>query len=208
MTGRNYATALLVDLDGVLRHRDPAVVAEIERRHGLPVGAVEAAGNEWNRRKLAVTGELTHQEWTMLLVRELTGPAGDAQRAESAVAEWQRYRGKVDEAALDFVRQVRAEGIRVGLAANATGPLDAELTELGLIDEVDLVVSSWAVRSPKPAKEYFRQACQLLATPPGKVLFLDAEDRAVRGARVAGLSAYRWTGPRDLPYLRAALRPE
>lgn len=33
----------------------------------------------------------------------------------------------------------------------------------------------------------------------------DADDRIVRGARVAGLPAYRWTGPGDVPYLRAAL---
>jgi putative hydrolase of the HAD superfamily len=37
------------------------------------------------------------------------------------------------------------------------------------------------------------------------VLFVDDSDRCVRGARVAGLSAYRWNGPDDLPYLRSAL---
>jgi putative hydrolase of the HAD superfamily len=37
------------------------------------------------------------------------------------------------------------------------------------------------------------------------VLFVDDEDRNVRGAREAGLAAFRWTGPMDLPYVRAAL---
>jgi putative hydrolase of the HAD superfamily len=34
---------------------------------------------------------------------------------------------------------------------------------------------------------------------------VDDDDRVVRGARAAGLSAYRWTGPQHLTYLRKAL---
>jgi len=37
------------------------------------------------------------------------------------------------------------------------------------------------------------------------VLFIDDDDRAVRGARVAGMPAYRWSSRRDFTYLRAAL---
>ena len=44
-----------------------------------------------------------------------------------------------------------------------------------------------------------------METPPERCLFVDDQERNVRGARAAGLSAYRWNGPADLPYLRAAL---
>jgi len=37
------------------------------------------------------------------------------------------------------------------------------------------------------------------------VLFVDDDDRVVRGARAAGLSAYRWAGPEHLSYLRKVL---
>jgi putative hydrolase of the HAD superfamily len=106
---------------------------------------------------------------------------------------------------LTFLREVRAAGVRVGLAAGATDLLDADLAALGLADEVDVVVDSSLVGVHKPTKEFFHEACLALDTPPDRVLFVDDSDRSVRGARAAGLSAYRWNGPRDLPYLRAAL---
>ena len=106
---------------------------------------------------------------------------------------------------LAFVREVRAAGIRVGLGTNATDLLDADLAALGLTEELDVIVNSSVVGVHKPGKEYFQAACEALATPPGRVLFVDDEDRAVAGARVAGLSAHRWSGPADLRYLRAAL---
>jgi putative hydrolase of the HAD superfamily len=37
------------------------------------------------------------------------------------------------------------------------------------------------------------------------VLFVDDDDRMISGARVAGLPAYRWSGPEGLRYVRAAL---
>jgi putative hydrolase of the HAD superfamily len=42
-------------------------------------------------------------------------------------------------------------------------------------------------------------------TDPPRCFFVDDNGRNIRGARVAGLSAYRWNGPTDLPYLRAAM---
>ena len=128
-----------------------------------------------------------------------------ADGARAAVQEWQSYRGEVDPEVLAFVREVRAAGIRVGLGTNATDLLDADLAALDLTDELDVIVNSSVVGVHKPAKEYFQAACEALETPPGRVLFVDDEDRSVAGARVAGLSAHRWSGPADLRYLRAAL---
>ncbi|GAB3955658.1 hypothetical protein GCM10027614_65620 [Micromonospora vulcania] len=111
----------------------------------------------------------------------------------------------MDTEVLDVVREVRAAGIKVGLATNATDLLDADLAALGLTDELDVVVNSSTLGVHKPAPEYFQAACVALATPPARVLFVDDEDWAVRGARSAGLSAHRWGGHADLRYLRAAL---
>ena len=69
-----------------------------------------------------------------------------------------------------------------------------------------MVVNSSVIGVHKPAQEYFQAACVALDTPPARVLFVDDEDWAVRGARAAGLSAHRWGGHADLRYLRAALR--
>ena len=205
---RQRASALLVDLDGVLRRWDPEVAARVERSHGLRPGALYGTAMQWSLLEPAVIGQVSHADWLAGVVDALAGPAGGRENAEAAVAEWDAYRGAVDADVLAFVRSVRSGGVRVGLATNATDALDADLTALGLVDEVDVVVNSAALGVPKPTREYFQQACQALGALPERVLFVDDSDRSVRGARAAGLFAYRWTGPGDVPYLRAALAPE
>ncbi|MFI6780770.1 HAD family hydrolase [Micromonospora sp. NPDC050276] len=202
---RERATALLLDLDGVLRRFDPAVAAGVEREYGLADGVLLEIAMQWGRLQPVLTGQVSHAEWVNSVADALAEPAGGPDRARAAVEQWQRYRGEVDAEVLDFVREVRAAGIRVGLATNATDLLDADLAALGLVGEVDVVVNSSTLGVHKPAPEYFQAACVALATPPARVLFVDDEDWAVRGARSAGLSAHRWGGHADLRYLRAAL---
>jgi putative hydrolase of the HAD superfamily len=202
---RERATALLVDFDGVLRRWDPAVAARVEREYGLSEGVLGEIAMSWGLLQPVLTGKVSHAEWMTSVADALTPTLGDAGRARAAVAAWQRYRGEVDPDVLAFIREVRAAGVRVGLGTNATDVLDADLAALDLTDELDVVVNSSVVGVHKPAKEYFQAACEALETPPARVLFVDDEDRAVAGARVAGLSAHRWSGPADLRYLRAAL---
>ncbi|MEV6518065.1 HAD family hydrolase [Micromonospora chalcea] len=201
---RERATALLVDFDGVLRRWDPAVAAGVEREYGLTEGVLGEIAMSWGLLQPVLTGQVSHAQWMVSVADALT-PAVGADRARAAVQEWQSYRGEVDPDVLAFIREVRAAGIRVGLGTNATDLLDADLAALGLTEELDVIVNSSVVGVHKPAKEYFQAACEALGTPPARVLFVDDEDRAVAGARVAGLSAHRWSGPADLRYLRAAL---
>ncbi|KKK03550.1 HAD-IA family hydrolase [Micromonospora sp. HK10] len=204
---RERATALLIDFDGVLRRWDPTVAAGVEREYGLTEGVLGEIAMSWGLLQPVLTGKVSHDQWMASVADALTPTLGDPERARAAVQQWQRYRGEVDPAVLAFIREVRAAGVRVGLGTNATDLLDADLAALGLADELDVVVNSSTLGVHKPAKEYFQAACVALATPPARVLFVDDEDRAVAGARVAGLSAHRWSGPGDLRYLRAVLAP-
>ncbi|MEU4716087.1 HAD-IA family hydrolase [Micromonospora purpureochromogenes] len=202
---RERAMALLLDFDGVLRRWDPAVAAGVEREYGLAEGVLGEIAMQWGRLQPVLTGRVSHAEWVSSVADALTDSVGNPERARAAVEQWQRYRGEVDPEVLAFVREVRAAGVRVGLGTNATDLLDADLAALGLVGELDVVVNSSVIGVHKPAKEYFQAACDALQTPPARVLFVDDEDWAVRGARAAGLSAHRWSGPADLRYLRAAL---
>ena len=199
---RQPAQAMLIDLDGVLRRWDPGVPAAVEGRHGLAPGTLLDTAMSWDLLRPAVAGEITDAEWMQLVAMRLPLPTDDA---TAAVAEWQRHRGTVDTEVLAFVREVRAGGRPVGLATNATDLLRAHLAQLGLTDEFDTVISSYELKVHKPAPEFFEQACAVLHIEPPWVLFVDDDDRAVRGARAAKLPSLRWTGPRDLPYLRKAL---
>jgi putative hydrolase of the HAD superfamily len=203
---REPATGLLLDVDGVLRVWDPARVAVVEKRYGLEPGSVMSTAMARPLLLLAVTGEITHAEWTAEVARRLADGGVAPADAAAAVRDWQEYRGEVSRAALSLLREVRSAGRPIGLATNATDELAGDLATLGLAGEVDTVVNSSTVGHPKPSREFFAAACMALGLPPDRVLLVDDDDRAVRGARAAGLSAYRWTGdPVDARYVRAAL---
>ncbi|HEX5598730.1 MAG TPA: HAD family hydrolase [Micromonosporaceae bacterium] len=202
---RQRPSVLFIDFDGVLRRWDPQVPVVVEEKYGLKPGSLLDTAMHWSRLHPAITGRVSHAEWMAEVAAALAESTGGLEAARAAVAEWQSYRGEVDPDVLAFVREVRAARIPVLLTTNATDLLDADLAALGLVGEVDAVANSSVFGAHKPAKEYFQQACVAMDTAPPRVLFVDDEDRMVRGARVAGLSAYRWNGPADLPYLRAAL---
>jgi putative hydrolase of the HAD superfamily len=189
--------ALLLDFDGVLRHYDPAVATAIEERYGLMRGSLLRTLLAPDLLRAVTLGELTAAAWLTTVAETLDAP--------DAVREWAEYRGEVDPEVLAFAREVRAAGIPVALATNATDQLDADLARLDLAGEFETVVNSSVLGAGKPSAEFFRAACQAIGTPPPACLLVDDLERNVAGARAVGLSAHRWTGPADLPYLRTAL---
>jgi putative hydrolase of the HAD superfamily len=205
VSSRDAAAALLIDLDGVTRRFDAAVAAAVEERHGLPPGTILGTALEWGRLLPAITGRVGRADWLAATADALAPRVGDAAAARAMMAEWDAYRGEVDPQVLAFVREVRAAGRPVGLATNATDDLHDDLVRLGIDAEFDVVVSSAVLGTHKPAPEFFAAACRAVGTAPARCLFVDDDDRNVRGARAAGLAAYRWSGPADLRYLRGAL---
>jgi putative hydrolase of the HAD superfamily len=199
---RQPARALLIDLDGVLRLWDPAVAVDVESKYGLSAGVLLSTAMSWELYRPAVSGEMTDQEWMALVASRLPLPADEA---AAAVAQWQTHRGYVDDEVLAFVREVRAAGLPVGLATNATDRLRGDLASLGLDGDFDVVLSSWELKVHKPAPEFFSLACEALGLESHWVMYVDDDDRAIRGARAAGLPALRWTARRDFAYLRPAL---
>jgi putative hydrolase of the HAD superfamily len=190
-------TALLVDFDGLLRRWDPAVPSTVESKYGLEPGSLEKALFAPDRLRAAVLGQLAHADW----IAEVTVEIGNAE----AVAEWQSYRGEVDPDVLALVREVRAAGVPVALATNATDQLDADLVTLGLADAFDAVANSSKLGVAKPSADYYLAATRLLDTPPERCFLLDDSVRFVAGARAAGLVAHRYAGPEDLHYARVLL---
>jgi putative hydrolase of the HAD superfamily len=198
-------TALLVDFDGVLRTFDPSVNAKIEQRYGLEPGTVLETALEWPRMLPAITGRITRAEWLATVADTLADRVGGHDRAAALMDEWIVYPGTIAPDVLQFVRDTRAAGMPVAVATNATVEFREVLESFGLTGEFDAVANSAEIGVHKPAKEYFAAACALLDTPPGRCMLVDDTDRMIRGARVAGLSAYRYTPGDDLSYPRRAL---
>ncbi|MGC9666312.1 HAD family hydrolase [Planosporangium sp. 12N6] len=202
---RQPADVLLVDFEGVVYRYDPAPAAAAEERYGLPAGTVRDLGAQWGRLRQALAGESSRADWLDGIAHALVDRVGGLEPARALVAEAQGHHGHLVPEVLAFVDEVRAAGRRVGLAANAMDDFDAVLTRYGLADRFDVIVNSSKIGVHKPAKEFFVQACLAMEKPPSRCLFVDDDDRDVRAARVAGLSAYRYNGPEDFPYLRAVL---
>ena len=202
---RGRPAGLLVDLDGVLRRFDPARLAAIEAEHALPAGSLTRTALDPALLVPAVTGRTSNAQWVAAVAERIGAGTGDPDAARAAVARWAAYRGEVDPQVLAFVRAARERRHPVALATNATDRLDGDLATLGLVGEVDAVVSSHDLGVAKPHPDFFRAACAVLGLPPGQVLLLDDTERFVAGAREAGLLAHRYTGHGDLVYLRVVL---
>jgi len=153
---RHPARALLIDLDGVVRRWDPARVAAVEAAHGLAPGVLLTTAMQWDLYRPAVAGELTDAEWMAAIAERLPLEPADA---AAAVADWQKYRGEVDQDVLAVVRDARAAGLPVALATNATDLLRGDLAALGVADEFDAVLSSWELKIHKPAPPFYERAC-------------------------------------------------
>lgn len=200
---RVHAEALLLDFDGVLRRYDHKVQAKVEARYGLPAGTVLQTAMQWPRLLPALTGQISRAEWLDGVAVVLSDRIGD--RARPLIEEWESYRGEIQPEVLAFIREVRAEGVRVALATDGTTDLADDLRFFGLTDDFDVIVNSAEIGIHKPAPGFFQAACEALQVTPSRVFFVDDDDRNVRAARAANLSAYRYEPPDDLHYVRAAL---
>jgi glucose-1-phosphatase len=186
---------VLFDLDGVLRHYDAEHAGAVERRWGLPVGAIPQAAFDRALLEPLTTGRLSRRAW----VREVGVRLG----APEAAAEWGAKPGRADPEALALVDELRAKGVTAAILSNGSDELAQELASLGIDGRVDLVLNSAELGVAKPDAAAYEAACERLGLGPEEVLFVDDTPANVEGARRAGIRAVRYTG---VDQLRAELR--
>jgi glucose-1-phosphatase len=186
---------VVFDLDGVVRHWDAQLNASIERRHGLPTGAILDAAFAPDLGPAAVTGELDYGTWAAR-VAERVGSA-------EAIAEWGEFRGHVDPDAVALVEAVRAAGCRVGLLSNATTRLEEDLEVLGLGATFDVVFNTALLGVCKPDHEVYRRVVDALAVPADHIVFTDDTPGWAEAATEVGLHGIAFTG---VTHLREELR--
>lgn len=183
---------LVLDLDGVLRIWDPAIIANAERENNLPAGSLAAAAfGDAKTLQNAITGAITDNQWREEISTSLEAHHGAA--ARTAVAQWSIPAGKVDGNVLDIVRRERKRRI-VALFSNATSRLDSDLSRLGLTDEVDVVFNSSTMGLAKPSPESFTAVLEGLGITAGSCLFVDDTLVNTRSAEGLGFKAHHFRG--------------
>jgi glucose-1-phosphatase len=186
--------ALVLDLDGVVRHFDPDHEADVCRRHGLEPGTVRTAVFASATTEAVITGRVTRDEWLAAVGQETGMP--------EAVAAWGRTPATVDEAVLAVVDEVRATERPVVILTNGTDTIDEELAALDVVHRFDGIFNSAVIGHAKPDVRAFRHVLDALALPPERVAFADDSPSKLAGATALGMPALAFT---DAASLRAWL---
>ena len=193
--------ALLIDLDGVVRHWPASHDRAIEQASGIAAQTIRAAAFAPELLEPAITGRCRDEEWRERIAAHLqrTYPA---ERVAEAVRLWSTPAALVDGAVLALVRACRMRA-RVILITNATSRLAQDLAHHALTDEFDAIINSAVVGAAKPAPAIFATALQAAGVAPAAALFVDDTAGHVAAASALGISSHHF---QDAPGLEAALQ--
>lgn len=187
---------IICDVGNVVILFSPDRSAEIERRYGIPAGALLHAVLKTPPARLAAVGQLDYDEW----FRQVAALVGEA-----AVTDWLAYHGELNRPVVDILAAARSSGIRVLLLSNATVRLWDDLDHhriRGLADEV-FCSADIGVAKPDPgAYEFVVSAASVVA---GRALYIDDTASWVEAGRGVGLRGYVYGTPDGLRRELAAL---
>lgn len=183
-------TAVIFDLDGVIRDWNDEAIAELEVTFGLQPGEILSVGFDSDLGPLAVTGRLTYRAWMDEIRRRVIARHGAS--VAGALDEWEANVGMVDTDMLATLRAVRRH-CTVAVLSNGTTRLRRDLHTLDLIDEFDLILNTAEIGVAKPDPEVFHHAVAALDVSPSDALFIDDLAENVEGAASIGLRAHRHT---------------
>lgn len=181
---RPVVSAVIFDLDGVIRHYDRAHEARIERRHGLAPGTLVSSAFGADAGREFMCGRLDHEEFAVA-IGDIVGAA--------AAGELVAMRAVVDHEAVRLVRDLQAR-VPVALLTNGSVRTDRELEEAGLHDAFHHVVNSAVTGIPKPEPGAYLHALAALGTDPAATAFVDDHEPNVAGAAAVGLVGHLYTG--------------
>ena len=187
--------AVVIDLDGVIRHWDNDALPESEKELGLPPGTILAAAFEPDRLARAMRGELPADQWYAEV-----GAAVAAEHpvdADAVAALFAEIGWRIDESVVELVQQARTQ-VPVVLLSNASTRLTDDLKVSGLLDRFDAVIGSAELGACKPDAEAFAAAVERAGVPAARCLMIDDLAANVEGARAAGLQAVRFVDVDEL----------
>jgi putative hydrolase of the HAD superfamily len=187
--------ALVVDLDGVIRHWDEAALPAADAELGLPAGAIAAAAFEPERLERAMRGDLEAAEWSWEVGAQVAKEHGvDPEAVARAFTEvgW-----RIDEAVMELVAEAR-RSVPVALLSNASSRLVDDLRRSGILDRFDAVVGSADVGVCKPEPAAFRAVAERLGVGPEDCLFVDDTSENLAGAEAVGMQTVHFTGVDEL----------
>lgn len=176
--------AVVLDLDGVIRHFEDGHRAAVEKRHGIRPGSLWEKAWTKDLHVPVTTGAMTMAAW----VDEVGRRAGSVEAAR----EWIAHRGRVDDDVIELTVEVRRRGTPVCVLTNGTDAVIDDLIQHGVADRFDRIFNSWDIGIVKPDAAIYHHVCRELALTPPEVFFTDDRGANVAGAADVGLAAHRF----------------
>jgi putative hydrolase of the HAD superfamily len=181
--------AVVFDIGGVLEiTQEMTFSARWEEKLRLPAGSVGAPLEDvW---AAGAIGTMTEQA-VHRAIGERLGIAPD--RVDAMMADmWVEYLGVPNTELIEYARGLRPR-LRTGILSNSfVGAREREQAAYGFEDLVDEIVYSHEVGMSKPDPRIYALACARLGVRPEETVFLDDVERAVQGAREAGIHAIQF----------------
>jgi HAD superfamily hydrolase (TIGR01509 family) len=185
---------VLFDLDGVVRHFDPAFMTDLEHRRGVNPGSIERVAFSKPLIEEVTTGRITRDEW----VRRMGETLGDHAAAE----EWGRHPSTVDDEVLDLSDEIRGLGLKTAILTNGTDTIAAEVDAHGFTGRFDAIFNSAVIGFAKPDVRAFQHVLDALDVTGDEVFFTDDTASKLVGADTLGMRTHHFHG---VLALRAAL---
>jgi putative hydrolase of the HAD superfamily len=138
--------------------------------------------------------EATYERWVRSRLGDLARACSveDAHAAALVDALRQADQGKMVAypEAVETLRALRAAGLAIGVCSNWGWELDAFLRDVGLLQHVDVGITSARVGCRKPHPDIYRRSAESLGVEPRQVVFVgDSWEPDVRGPRRMGMTA-------------------
>lgn len=178
--------AVVFDLDGVIRHLIPEQVVDVERRHALDIGSLNATAFSQPLLTEVTTGRISRAEW----VREIGRTLG----AHGAAEEWGKLNPQPDPAMLKLADELRSRRTIVAILTNGTDTVPAEIKAQGIQHHFDYVFNSATIGYIKPDPRVFQHVIDALDLEGPEIFFTDDSSSKLGGAVDLGFITHHFKG--------------
>jgi len=200
---------LIFDLDGTLIHQHPSsldILFSVLDEHDIPLMSSAyrdtlqfifqywADSNQVDQ-DLKKYGDFTTEFWTYYLIRKLRAAGLNKLQAaklgpviQPIFEERYKPEKKVMDDVIPTLKNLRAQGYRIGLVSNRSNPVDEEMEELGFSPYFDFYFTAGEINSWKPDLPIFERAIYLAGSLPEETAYIgDNYYTDIVGAHNAGL---------------------
>lgn len=177
------ARAAIFDLDGVL-------VSSSEIHYAAFRRTFEAEGRSF---PYDVYREVALGASREDVIRRVMGEIPPEKLSELMAAKERHFREHLERhgirpipGAIEFVRTLRARGIRTAVASASKLP-ELLLRAVGALELFDCVIGRDGVVRSKPYPDLYLKAAEVLSVPPAACVVIEDAPRGIRAARAAGM---------------------